>query len=141
MQPFLRLLCFFFETPLETTEGNQFDAFTSFIHPQAGLPCQSSTLFTLLVPKCYFQKPHPPLTKKNECANVGIHVELKWVKRDCSGGQRSVPLIHETQGYYFRVPPGVHRVRKMWPLFPEADNPQETSLMPRRKEMDTKTVG
>lgn len=139
MQPFLRM---FLKPSLETTEENQQDAFTPGIHTQAGSPLQSTTLFTLLVPKYSFQKLQPPLKREwmyqywDTCG-----VASGW-RGFAFRGQYSFKCFHFIdEKHYFRVPYCMWRFRKMWHLLSRGWQSKRDNLTPRRKEMDAKTVG
>lgn len=137
MQPVLKM---FLEPSPETTEGNQLYSFV--LRPPSSSVTQSATLFTLLVPKGSFQELNPPLIKK-DVPRLTYHMELQVGEEGLLLGDNAhsnmYPLFMRNKGYYLRVPPGIQTFRKHDPHFPGADNPKETTLMPR-KEMDTKTA-
>lgn len=69
-----------------------------------------------------------------------MHGELQVSEEGLLWGQRSMSIVYEKQGYYFS-PAWYMQIQKNATLAFQGLPIQETSLMPRRKEMDITTVG
>lgn len=138
MQPVLKM----FWNPLWKPQKGTSCTPLFYVHPQAVLPSRSATLFTLLVPKGSFQELNPPLLKK-DMPRLTYHMELQVGEEGLLLGDNAhsdmYPLFTRNKGYSSEYHLVYRHLEKHDPHFPGADNPKETTLMPR-KEMDTKTA-